>query len=140
MAQTTEERLSQLEKAHSRLFNHYQNLIKDFHVLQNLYGELDSAFKKEVKEIQSNIEQLKQSQPKSSFIDGQRYKDKIVNVISDKIVEWQNKIFAQMEVNLDGRPEIYKIFVKERNKPKIGDTITFTYLEDDKKLSQLKCI
>jgi hypothetical protein len=140
MAQTIEERLTQLEKAHSRLFNQYQNLLKDFEKFKSISTSMVNDDYTKIKNLEERIEQLKDNQPVEQFINGNRYRDVIEEIVTNKKVDWENKIFSQLEVKLRKRPELYKIFVLEKNTPKVNDRITFIYDAEDKKLTKLKCI
>lgn len=140
MAQTIEERLSQLEKAHSRLFNQYQNLLKDFEDLKKFTQQLDNSCHIKIKEINLDIAHLKLSQPKADFIDGNKYQDVIEEIITIEKVDWNNKTCLNLSVKLKSRPELYKTFVLEKNKPRINDKVTFIYNAEEKKLTKLKCL
>lgn len=140
MAQTIEERLSQLEKAHSRLFNQYHNLFKDFENLKTYTLQLDSSCINKIKDIKLDIELLKLSQPKADFTDGNKYQDILEEIISSEKIEWNNKICLNLIIKLKSRPELYKTFVLEKNKPRINDKVTFIYNAEEKKLTKLKCL
>ena len=127
MAQTIEERLTQLEKAHSRLFNQYQNLIKDFEDLKRFTNQIDLDLYESIKELKSRLDDLGDTQPKQPFVNGNRYQDVIEEIVSTKKVGWNNKIFLESEIKLKKRPELYKIFVLEKNQPETNDKISFIF-------------
>jgi hypothetical protein len=138
MAQTIEERLTQLEKAHSRLHNQYQNLQKDFNGLEEfVHNVLYSIMKDNCK----SIRELKDYQPKEKFIDGNTYLETIEELISIKEVKWDNKEFLDAEVKFVARPEIYKIFVLKSKAPHIkgfnGAKASFKYDASTNKLTKL---
>jgi len=140
MAQTIEERLSQLEKAHSRLFHQYKNLLKDFEDLKKFTQQIDNSCYIKIKEINLDIADLKLSQPKADFIDGNKYQDVIEEIITIEKVDWNNKTCLNLSVKLKSRQELYKTFILQENKPRINDKVTFIYNAKDKKLTKLKCL
>lgn len=138
MAQTIEERLIQLEKAHSRLYNQYQNLQKDFNGLEEFVHNVLYLI---VKDNCKAIRDLKDFQPKEKFIDGNTYMETIEELISIKEVKWDGKDFLDAEVKLFSRPEIYKIFILKSKAPHIKGfkdaKISFKFDETSNKLTKL---
>jgi hypothetical protein len=140
MPQTIEEKLYQLEKAHSRLFNMYQNLLGDFEKLKlNLTNIInDDSIK--IKSLEQIVEELKSTQPKLPFVDGNTYQDVIEEIVDTNKINWNNKNCVQLEVKLKGREELYTVFVLEKNAPKVNNRIRFIYSSEDNKLSKLKVL
>jgi len=140
MAQTIEERLNQLEKAHSRLNNQYQNLLKDFELLNSTTKKINEDWYQFYKGLDIEIKYLKRDIPQQEFIDGNRYKDIIEEIISSEDVIWNKQKYTNLLVKLKSRPEVYSTFVLERNKPRINDKVTFIFNLEEKKLLKFKCL
>ena len=138
MPQTIEQRVEQLEKAHSRLFNQYNTLINDFNKLLEDYT-MDNQFSDtRYKVILQQMDKLITHQPKESFKDGNVYTSIIDKIITCNEINWRGKDCINMEVKLVDRDEVYNIFVLKGNKPNIGSSIRFTFNSTDNKLSNLK--
>ena len=137
---TLEEEIKLLKTAHQRLFNQYQELIKDYEKLSKLVIQNNDFINQvDIENYQFRNKILK-SQPKESFKDGQYYSEIIDDIISIEQVQWNGKEFLNMEVKLIDRNELFKAFVQKGNQPKVGDKIKFTYIITDNKLSKLKVV
>lgn len=135
MATTLEERIIQLETAHSRLYNRLNQIEKDFKQLVNV---LDN---KHLSRIYSDIEEIKDKlelKTIEEFKIGANYVAIVDEIISkSEPVEWKNNKFHNYELKFQHRPEIYSAFISSKYNLSNGARIKFTLLENFK-LSQIK--
>ena len=133
---TTEERLLQLEVAHARLFNQYQNLSKDF---ENLTEQLDDKFG-ELKSfiVASSIEEA--AELPETLVHNKDYTGVIAAVIKSTPTKWNNKEWTNWEVKLEGKEDYaYIAFIPTEHQLAAGDKVRFQYVHPFqlKKLKQL---
>jgi hypothetical protein len=130
MAKTLDERIVQLENAHSRLFNRFNKLEEDYQKLQEL------MFEKHLPEIYNKFKSLN-SQPIEYKI-GAQYSGIIKEIISkSEPVSWKNNSYINYELKLDTNKEIFTAFVQQKYLLNPGTNIKFVYL-DNFKLSQIR--
>lgn len=135
MAKTVEERIIQLESAHSRLFNRVNKLEEELERLVNVLQDKHlTRIYSDIKEIQDKLE-LKTVE---EFKIGANYVQIVDEIISkSEPVEWKNNKFHNYELKFQHRPEIYSAFISSKYNLSNGARIKFTLLENFK-LSQIK--
>lgn len=135
MAKTVEERIIQLESAHSRLFNRVNKLEQELERLVNVLQDKHlTRIYSDIKEIQDKLE-LKTVE---EFKIGANYVQIVDEIISkSEPVEWKNNKFHNYELKFQHRPEIYSAFISSKYNLSNGARIKFTLLENFK-LSQIK--
>jgi hypothetical protein len=130
---TVEEELKMVKTAHSRLLNQHKELEKIvLNLLQN-QKELNKYVQEQMIEI-TNIQPPKVN---NQFILGNRYREKIVEIISSKQVEWQGSQYVSYVIRLNKREEIYTAFISLKYNLLPGFMIDFTY-EGEGKLKSIK--
>lgn len=128
-----EEELKMIKTAHSRLLNQHKELEK---IVLNLLSD-----QKELnKYVQEQIIEMSNTQPpkvKNQFIIGNRYREKVIEIISTKQVEWQGSQYVSYVIKLNEREEIYTAFISLKYNLLPGFMIDFTY-EGEGKLRSIK--
>lgn len=107
---TIEERISQLENAHGRLFNEQKNLIKDLSLLnEKITKELNLIFEK-LKETTSTEEP---GTLPDKLADGRKYVGLITEIIGSSTIFWKsrNKNYTNWQVKLQGKEHVYIAFI-----------------------------
>jgi DNA mismatch repair ATPase MutS len=131
--ESIKEELKMVKTAHSRLLNQHKELEK---VVLNLLQD-----QKELnKYVQEQLIELNNTQPpkvKSQFVIGNRYREKIIEIISSKQVEWQGSQYVSYVIKLNEREEIYTAFISLKYNLLPGFMIDFTY-EGEGKLRSIK--
>ena len=135
---TTEERFQQLELAHARLFNQYQNLTKDF---ENLTEQLDERFS-DLKSfiVASSTKEEAPAELPETLIHNKDYTGVISAVVKSTPTKWNNKEWTNWEVKLEGKEEyVYIAFIPSEHQLTAGDKVKFQYVHPFqlKKLKQL---
>jgi hypothetical protein len=134
---TTEERFQQLELAHARLFNQYQNLTKDF---ENLTEQLDERFS-DLKSfiVASSIKEEPAALPET-LVHNKDYTAVISTVLKSTPTKWNNNDWTNWEVKLEGKEDyVYIAFIPSEHQLTAGDKVRFQYVHPFqlKKLKQL---
>jgi len=114
--------------------------LKDFELLNSTTKKINEDWYQFYKGLDIEIKYLKRDIPQQEFIDGNRYKDIIEEIISSEDVIWNKQKYTNLLVKLKSRPEVYSTFVLERNKPRINDKVTFIFNLEEKKLLKFKCL
>ena len=123
---TTEERIQQLELAHARLFNQYQNLIQDF---ENLTEQLDDRFS-ELKSfiVASSIQKDEAPALPDKLQNNVEYKGVITEVVTSTPTKWKDMEYTNWEVRLEGKETYVMVaFIPTEYKLAAGDKVRFTY-------------
>ena len=123
---TTEERFQQLELAHARLFNQYQNLSKDF---ENLTEQLDDRFS-ELKSfiVASSIQKDEAPALPDKLQNNVEYKGVITEVVTSTPTKWKDMEYTNWEVRLEGKETYVMVaFIPTEYKLAAGDKVRFTY-------------
>jgi|694.fasta_scaffold47907_6 hypothetical protein len=133
---TTEERFQQLELAHARLYNQYQNLIEDF---DNLKEQLDERFS-DLKSfiVASSTEEVVELP--ETLIHNKDYTGVISAVLKSTPTKWNNNDWTNWEVKLEGKDDYaYIAFIPSEHILAAGDKVRFQYVHPFqlKKLKQL---
>lgn len=126
----TIEQIEMLKKAHSRLYNQYNQLSKDLDIMKNKEKELFEYFFNHIHNLQETINELKSiQQPKvvQSFLVDNIYKEQISEIISQEEKDWKNQNFINYEIKLKGREEIYTVFLSLKYRLLPGFNIKFLY-------------
>jgi len=126
---TVEERIEQLEKAHSRLHNQLKDVQEDLIIIKDRMGN-------NYLELTSKIDNILNTlQPKEEIAalpdelkNGIEYKAIVSEIIKTKDVEWKRKNYTNYELKLEGKEEyMFLAFVPTDNKIIAGDKVRFTY-------------
>jgi hypothetical protein len=128
-----EQELKTIKVAHSRLLNQYKELEKKLVTLMTDQKELE-------KYVQQQLIEMNNTQPpkvNNQFILGNRYREKIVEIISSKQVEWQGSQYVSYVIKLNKIEEIYTAFISLKYNLLPGFMIDFTY-EGEGKLKSIK--
>jgi hypothetical protein len=128
-----EEDLQMMKIAHSRLLNQHKEL------KELVLRIMDEQLKLE-KYVQEQLIELNNTQSpkvKSQFVIGNRYREKIIEIISSKQVEWQGSQYVSYVIKLNEREEIYTAFISLKYNLVPGFMIDFTY-EGEGKLRSIK--
>jgi hypothetical protein len=128
-----EEDLKMMKTAHSRLLNQHKEL------KELVLRIMDEQIKLE-KYVQEQLIELNNTQSpkvKSQFVIGNRYREKIIEIISSKQVEWQGSQYVSYVIKLKEREEIYTAFISLKYNLVSGFMIDFTY-EGEGKLRSIK--
>ncbi len=120
---TNEERIQQLEQAHSRLYNLFTNFQKDFEeyklVQLNKFEELKHLSQQE----EQNVPLL----PDNLYA-GTEYKAVIAGIVKATPTVWKEMNYVNWEIKLEGKPDyVFVAFIKEEYVLQVGDAVTFTY-------------
>lgn len=122
---TTEERLLQLETAHSRLYNQFNTLHQDFvkyrevmeERLQNLKGLIKSSTEEE--EVPALPETL---------VNGKEYKAVVTEIIKSTPTKWKNMEYTNWELKLEGKDQyVFVAFIPTEYQVQPGCNVRFTY-------------
>ena len=125
---TTEERIQQLEQAHSRLFNNYNTLHQDFLNYRDVMVEEVAALKELIKSVQPKENEV-QGLP-DELKNGIEYKAVIAEVLKSKDVKWQNMDYTNWEIRLVGKEEyVYVAFIPTGISLEAGNNVRFTYAQ-----------
>ena len=144
---TTEERLQQLETAHSRLHNQFNTLHQDFvqyrNVMQedfdNLTEQLDERFS-DLKSfiVASSTEEV--AELPETLIHNKDYTGVISAVLKSTPTKWNNNDWTNWEVKLETKDDYaYIAFIPSEHQLAAGDKVRFQYVHPFqlKKLKQL---
>lgn len=136
-----DEEIQVLKTAHSRLYNQFQNLIKDHQMLLNYFNELNEKQSNFEKVIYQQVEDLKQIGPirKPEFFAGNIYTAQISEVLSEREVDWNNSKYVNYEIKFKEREEIYLAFISIKYRLLPNFNIKFMY-EGNGKLKNVKII
>jgi len=120
---TIEEKIKQLENAHSRMYNQQKELTELVIKLQDkLTGELEK--------ITTQLKELKQEVPDTlpqQLIEDKKYNGQITEIISSKDVVWRNMNYTNWELKLKGKEHIFLAFIKTGIILEPGMLVKFTY-------------
>ena len=130
---TVEEELKMVKTAHSRLLNQHKELEK---IVLNLLQD-QKELNKYVQEQMIEMSNIQPPKVNNQFILGNRYREKIVEIISSKQVEWQGSQYVSYVIRLNKREEIYTAFISLKYNLLPGFMIDFTY-EGEGKLKSIK--
>lgn len=126
MNKTTEERIQQLEQAHSRLFNNFNTLHQDFVQYRNVMVEEVSTLKEMIKSLQPKEEVIPVLP--DNLINGKEYKAVVTDVIKFTNVIWKNIPYTNWELKLEGKDQyVYVAFIPTEVKIVPGTKVRFTY-------------
>jgi hypothetical protein len=132
---TIEEELKMVKTAHSRLLNQHKELDK----LVIKICESQHKFEQYVHEQLIELNNTQPPKVKNQLQIGNRYREKIVQVISSKQVEWQGSQYVNYVIKLNEREEIYTAFISLKYNLLAGFLIDFTY-DGDGKLRSIKIL
>jgi hypothetical protein len=133
---TNEERFQQLELAHARLYNQYQNLIEDF---DNLKEQLDERFSDLKSFIVASSTEEVVDLPET-LVHNKDYTGVISAVLKSTPTKWNNNDWTNWEVKLEGKDDYaYIAFIPSEHILAAGDKVRFQYVHPFqlKKLKQI---
>ena len=126
MKKTIEEKVQQLEQAHSRLFNNYNTLHQDFTNYRNVMIEELSKLQQLVKSLQPKEEEIPVLP--DTLINGKEYKAVITEIIKYTNVIWKDIPYTNWELKIEGKDKyVYVAFIPTENQLKPGDKVRFIY-------------
>jgi hypothetical protein len=121
---TTEERLLQLETAHSRLYNQFNTLHQDFVKYREVMEERLSNLKGL---INTSTEEVPAVLPET-LINGKEYKAVVTEIIKSTSTKWKGMEYTNWEVKLEGKDKyVFVAFIPTEYKLAAGDNVRFTY-------------
>jgi hypothetical protein len=123
---TTEERIQQLEQAHSRLNNQYINLKNDLEELISSSITAD-AVKNWISEAipKEDVPALP-----DELVNGIDYKAVVAEVVKFKNVKWKDMDYTNWEIKLIGKEEyVYVAFIPTEITLVPGCNVKFTYAQ-----------
>ena len=138
---TTEERIEQLEKAHSRLFNLVKDIQLDIHNMKDRAGNSYLEFWNKIEDIKNILQPKDDVQVLPDELkNGIEYKAIVSEIVRTKQVKWKGIDYTNWELKLEGKEEyVYLAFIPTENTVMVGDKVRFTYTHPFqlKKLKQL---
>lgn len=135
---SNEERIQQLEQAHSRLYNSFNTFHQDYLQHRLVYQEQFDLLKQMINSLQ----------PKENEVDelpdtmkaGTDYRAVISTIMKATPVKWQNMDYCNWELKLQGKDDyVYVAFIPQSVQLQVGDKVRFTYAHPFqlKKLKQI---
>lgn len=137
---TTDERVQQLEQAHSRLFNQFNTFHQDFIQHRQVLLDEIELLKDIIKNLQPKDEKEVAALPEDMKA-GAEYVAVISNILKSKATKWHDMDYTNWELKLEGKPDyVYVAFIPTSYQLQIGDKVRFTYAHPFllKKLKQVK--
>lgn len=123
---TNEERIQQLEQAHSRLFNQFNTLHQDFIQHRMVYQEQIDLLKQEITSLQNKEEPAVKELPENLYA-GTEYVGVISEVVKKTPTKWKDMEYCNWQLKLQGKEEHYIAFIPLSIELVAGDKVRFTY-------------
>jgi len=138
---TVEERLLQLETAHSRLFNQLKDVVLDIEIIKNRNGNTYLELSNKINDLKELI-QPKDEVPvlPNTLVNGKEYKAVISDIIKSTPTKWKNMEYTNWEVKIVGKEEyVFIAFIPTEHQLQPGDKVVFSYAHPFqlKKLKQI---
>jgi hypothetical protein len=133
-----QEQIDMLKKAHQRLFNQYNTLEQNYSKLKEYCERITDIVNETNTMFKTEIQELKQSQPKKELVPGNMYSELIDELITQsETIEWKGKNFKNIDIKLKGRNEVYSSFVETKYLPiditkYINAKVKFEYKDNNK--------
>ena len=128
-----EKELEILKTAHGRLFNHFNNLLKDYqkHIESDKNEKINLTLK--INELEKRINFLSENKPIQGFQIGQRYFETIQEVLckGDKLT-YDKDTYYIYEIKLQNYPEVYEAIISSKYHVIKNSQIRFTFDENNK--------
>ena len=127
---TVEERIQQLEQAHSRLFNLIKDVQLDITNIKNNAGNSYLELSNNIREIKDILQPKEEIKPlPEEMKNGLEYKAVVTEIVKTKDVEWKRKNYTNYELKLEGKEDyVFLAFVPTENKVDTGAIVRFTYM------------
>lgn len=123
---TIDQRVEQLEQAHSRLFNLFNSFQKDFEQNKQVQTEQVELLKDLINSLQPKEEEYKLL-PDNLYA-GTEYKAVIAGIVKATPTVWKEMEYCNWEVKLEGKPDyVYVAFIPQTVQLQVGDAVRFTY-------------
>jgi len=137
---TLEERMLQLELAHSRLFNQLKDVELDINNIKNRNGNTYLELSNKINDLKELIQPDDAAELPETLVHNKDYTGVIAAVIKSTPTKWNNKQWTNWEVKLEGKEDYaYIAFIPTEHQLTAGDKVRFQYVHPFqlKKLKQL---
>lgn len=123
---TIDQRVEQLEQAHSRLFNLFNSFQKDFEQNKKVLSEKLELLEDLLHSLQPKEEEVKLL-PDTLYA-GTEYKAVIAAIVKATPTVWKEMEYCNWEVKLEGKPDyVYVAFIPQTVQLQVGDAVRFQY-------------
>ena len=128
MSKTIEERMKQLETAHSRLHNLLMQVQTDITNINNRNGNHYLELSNKLNDLTKLVVPEDTTTLPDEMKNGVEYKAIVAEILKTKDVKWQNMDYTNWEIKLVGKEEYVHIaFIPTGTAINAGDKVRFTY-------------